>query len=256
MRLVLHRPLAFIDTETTGVNVGSDRIIDIAILKLFPDESHEMKTFRINPGIPIPPEASRVHGIYDKDVKDAPVFASLAREIAHCIDGCDLAGYNSNRFDIPLLAEEFLRADVDFDIKNRRMIDVQGIFHKMEQRTLAAAYRFYCGKEMKNAHTADADITATFEVFKSQMERYSELKPDMDFLHEFTNGNSYADLAGRIGKNSKGQEVFNFGKHKGKLLEDVFKSEPSYYDWMMNGDFPLYTKKVITAVRLRSFNNS
>ena len=260
--LNLKCPLAFIDLETTGVNVASDRIVEIAILKVLPlgngeGSAHptEMKIHRINPGVPIPLEASKIHGIYDKDVKDCPSFSQLSQEIFLFLDGCDLAGYNSNRFDIPMLAEEFLRAGKDFDIKNRKLVDVQSIFHKMEQRTLIAAYKFYCGKELTNAHNAEADITATYEVFLSQLNKYKELKNDIAFLHDFTSMSDNVDLAGRIVRNEQGDEVFNFGKHKGKKVTDVFRSEPSYFDWMMNGDFPLYTKKVITAIRLRAFNN-
>jgi len=255
MKLKLNRPLAFIDLETTGVNVGADRIVEIAILKVFPDETRETKTARINPTIPIPKEASAIHGIYDKDVADAPTFKSIAKSLAQFLDSSDLAGYNSNKFDIPLLAEEFLRAEVDFDLKGRKLVDVQNIFHQMEQRTLSAAYKFYCQKALENAHSAEADITATFEILEAQLDKYNELKNDVNFLHDFSYRTNAADLAGRIVFNSKGVEVFNFGKHKDKPVEEVFKIEPSYYNWMMNGDFPLYTKKVITNIRLRSLNN-
>ena len=255
MKINLTRPIAFFDLETTGVNVASDRIVEISILKISVDYQKEILTQRTNPTIPIPKGASDVHGIYDKDVKDEPKFAQVAKQIAHFIDGCDLAGYNSNRFDIPLLAEEFLRAGVDFDLKGRRLIDVQNIFHAMEPRNLTAAYKFYCQKELSNAHQAEADIAATYEVLEAQLDRYSDLKNDMNFLHEFSIKSKNADLAGRIVYDENGVEVFSIGKHKDKSVEKVFQKESSYYDWMMKGDFPLYTKKVITAIRLRALSN-
>lgn len=253
-KLSLRRPLAFIDLETTGVNVGSDRIVEISILKLFPGGNKEMRTWRVNPTIPIPKPSTDIHGITDEDIKDAPTFSELAHTIAQFVDNCDFAGYNSNKFDIPLLAEEFLRAGLDFDMRNRKLIDVQNIFHQMEQRTLIAAYRFYCNKELENAHSAEADIMATQEILEAQIERYKDLKNDVNFLHDFSARNNCVDLAGRIVYNDKGEEVFNFGKHKDKKVVEVFRNEPSYYQWMMDGDFPLYTKKVITAIRLREFN--
>lgn len=253
MQLKLNRPIVFFDLETTGVNVASDRIVEISALKINVDGSKELKTTRINPTIPIPAQASAVHGIFDEDVKDAPLFKQLAKSLANFIDGCDLAGYNSNKFDVPLLAEEFLRVEVDFDIKDRRLIDVQNIFHQMEQRTLAAAYKFYCNRTLENAHSAEADTTATWEILEAQLERYSDtLKNDMQFLHEFSSRSKNVDLAGRIVYNEQGVEVFSFGKHANKSVAEIFKAEPSYYDWMMKGDFPLYTKKIITAIRLRS----
>lgn len=265
MNLNLSKPIAFFDLETTGVNVASDRIVEISILKVMPDGTKEIKTKRINPTIPIPLQSSEVHGIYDKDVENEPTFKAIAKSLADFLKDCDLAGYNSNKFDIPVLVEEFLRADVDFDLKNRRFVDVQNIFHQMEQRTLKAAYKFYCGKDIKNAHSAQADIEATYEVFLAQLERYDgveiedkkgnkivPVKNDIKALHEFTNINKNADLAGRIVFNENGVEVFNFGKHMGKPVEQVLKEEPSYYSWMMNGDFPLYTKKVLTEIKLRS----
>ena len=251
----LTKPLAFIDLETTGVNVGSDRIVEISILKLLEDNTQEIFTQRINPTIPIPIGASKVHGIYDQDVKDEPTFKDMSQKMNKFLENCDLAGYNSNKFDIPLLVEEFHRAGIDFDITKRRLVDVQNIFHKMERRNLEAAYKFYCGKDIQNAHSAEADIIATFEVFKAQLLRYSELKNDIDFLHKFSANGTNVDLAGRVVMNEEGKEVFNFGKHKGKLVEEVFQKESSYYDWMMQGDFAQNTKKVITAIRLRSFNN-
>jgi DNA polymerase-3 subunit epsilon len=254
MNLKLTKPICFIDLETTGVNVGADRIVEISVLKLMPDNSRQVKTIRVNPEMPIPEVASNIHGIWDADVKDAPTFKTVAHDIANFMNGSDLAGYNSNKFDIPLLAEEFLRADIPFDVRGRKLIDVQNIFHKMEQRTLNAAYKFYCSKEIENAHSAEADIVATLEVLEAQLERYPALQNDVDFLHDFSCNNSNVDLAGRIVYNQSKQEVFNFGKHKGRTVDEVFKIEPSYYDWMMKGDFPLQTKQVITSIRLRNFN--
>lgn len=254
-RLRLFRPLALIDLETTGINVASDRIIEISILKIHPDGSREQQTWRVNPTIPIEPYATQVHGITNEDLKDCPTFNELAKELSAYIAGCDLAGYNSNKFDIPMLAEEFLRADVEFEAGNRHLVDIQNIFHRMEQRTLAAAYKFYCGKEMENAHNAAYDIMVTYEVLEAQLERYeSQLQTDVAFLSEFSTRVKTADLAGRIVFNDKGVEVFGFGKHNGKPVEDIFRKEPSYYNWMMDGDFPLYTKKVITKIRLRMMN--
>lgn len=251
----LHRPLAFFDLETTGVTVGADRIVEISILKLHPDGERSVFTRRINPEMPIPEFASKVHGIYDKDVADAPNFRQLAPEIASFIGNADLAGYNSNKFDIPMLVDEFLRVGLSFDMKGRRTVDVQNIFHKMEQRTLSAAYRFYCDKEIVNAHSAEADITATYEVLMAQLERYGQLARDVDGLHAFSALTQNVDLAGRIVYNEKKEEVFNFGKHKGKTVSEVFSREPSYYEWMLNGDFPRETKQVLTALRLRNLNS-
>ena len=254
MKLNLTRPLAFIDLETTGVNVASDRIVEISVLKVMPDHTEEVYTKRLNPGIPIPAGATKIHGISDEDVADAPKFAQLASELIRFIGNSDFGGYNSTKFDIPLLVEEFLRVGVDFDMKGRRFVDVQNIFHKMEQRTLSAAYKFYCDKEIVNAHSAEADIKATYEVLLAQLNKYQDLQNNVDHLHEFSSKTNNVDLAGRIILNELGQEVFNFGKHKDKPVMDVFKTEPSYFDWMMKGDFPLYTKKVLTAIRLRDFN--
>ena len=254
MKINLTRPLVFFDIESTGLIIGIDRIVEISILKLMPDGSKQIKTRRVNPERPIPPEVSKIHGIFDADVANEPTFKAIANSLSQFIGNGDLAGYNSNKFDVPLLVDEFIRANVDFDMKNRRMIDVQNIFHKMEQRTLAAAYKFYCSKEIVNAHSAEADITATFEVFEAQLERYPDLKPDVDFLHEFSSMNQNVDLAGRIIFNEKKQEVFNFGKHKGKTVAEIFAKEPSYYDWMMQGDFPAETKQVLTSLRLRAIS--
>jgi DNA polymerase-3 subunit epsilon len=251
----LNKPLAFFDLETTGITVGADRIVEISILKLMPDGSKPVLTKRVNPEIPIPAGASKVHGIYDQDVAHEPTFKQLAPEISAFIGNADLAGYNSNKFDIPMLVDEFLRVDINFDMKGRRMVDVQNIFHKMEQRTLAAAYKFYCQKEIENAHSAEADIIATYEVFVAQLERYPDLAKDVEGLHQFTAMTQNVDLAGRIVFNDKKEEVFNFGKHKGRTVADVFEKEPSYFDWMLKGDFPAETKQVLTALRLRGMNS-
>lgn len=251
----LHKPLAFFDLETTGITVGADRIVEISILKLMPDGSKSVLTKRVNPEIPIPEGASKVHGIYDKDVANEPTFKQVAPEISAFIGNADLAGYNSNKFDIPMLVDEFLRVEIAFDMKGRRMVDVQNIFHKMEQRTLAAAYKFYCQKEIENAHSAEADIMATYEVFVAQLERYPDLAKDVDGLHQFTAMTQNVDLAGRIVFNEKKEEVFNFGKHKGRSVAEVFEKEPSYYDWMLKGDFPAETKQVLTALRLRGLSS-
>jgi len=251
MDLNLKNPLVFIDLETTGIDIVNDRIVEIAVLKMNPNGASDMKCRRINPTIPIPPEATAVHGITDADVANEPTFREVAKSLAKLIEGCDLAGFNSNKFDFPLLAEEFLRAGVDFDMKKRKFIDVQTIFHKMEKRTLEAAYKFYCNKELTDAHTAEADTLATLEVLKSQLAMYPELKNDVEFLSEFSAHNQNVDFAGRIIYDDKGTEVFNFGKYKGKSVAEIFTTEPSYYSWMMNGDFPLYTKKVITNIYMR-----
>jgi DNA polymerase III subunit epsilon len=264
MQVHLTKPLIFLDIEATGLSVGSDRIVEISLVKLNTDNTSETKTERINPGIPIPAAVSRIHGIYDRDVENAPTFREVAPSLLRFIANSDLAGYNSNKFDIPMLAEEFLRAEVDFDLEGRKLVDVQNIFHFMEPRNLAAAYKFYCNKSLDNAHSAESDAVATFEIFKAQLQKYE------DTVLEDDKGNSYqpvvndigklselsarvkcVDLAGRIVYNEKGQEVFSFGKHKDKTVVEVFTKEPSYYNWMMQGDFPLYTKKVITKIRLR-----
>lgn len=254
MQLNLKNPLVFFDLETTGIDIVKDRIIEISYVKVFPNGKEESKTMRINPGMPIPPASTAIHGITDDDVKDCPLFKNVAKLLAAQIEGCDLAGYNSNRFDIPLLAEEFLRAGVDIDLTRRKFIDVQTIFYKMEQRTLAAAYKFYCQKSLENAHTAAADTMATYEVLKAQLDRYPELKNDVTFLSEFSSFTNNVDFAGRMVYNEKNQEVFNFGKYKGRLVEEVLKQEPAYYSWMMNGDFPLNTKQKLTEIKLRGFN--
>ncbi|WP_418991431.1 exonuclease domain-containing protein [Alistipes sp.] len=251
MKLNLKRPIIFFDLETTGVDTAKDRIVEISMVKVMPDGEEIPKTRRLNPGIPIPPEATAIHGITDEDVKNEPTFAQIARSLEQFIRGCDFGGFNSNRFDLPLLVEEFLRAGVDVDFKRRKFIDVQNIFHKKEQRTLVAAYRFYCDKDLTDAHSAEADTRATYEVLKAQLERYDDLENDVEKLAEFSCRNDCADYAGRILLNDKGVEVFGFGKYKGRSVAEVFRQEPSYYAWMMNGDFPLYTKKVITEIRMR-----
>ncbi|MBE9510094.1 MAG: 3'-5' exonuclease [Bacteroidetes bacterium] len=255
MELNLRNPIAFFDLETTGINVASDRIVEISVLKVDPSSNEELLTQRINPTIPISKEALAIHGISNDDVSDKPTFAEFARKLANFLEGCDFAGYNCNKFDIPLLAEEFLRVDLDFDFKKHKVIDVQVIFHKMEQRTLSAAYKFYCNKKLENAHSAEADIIATYEVLKAQLDFYSNLKNDVDYLSKFSSHKKTVDLIGRIVYNQKGEEVFNFGKHKGEKVEDVFNKEPSYYNWIMNGDFPLFTKKVLTEIKLRPINS-
>lgn len=255
MQLNLKNPLLFFDLETTGIDIVKDRIIEISYVKISPNGKEETKTIRVNPDMPIPPVSTAIHGITDEDVKDCPKFKEIAKSLAAQIEGCDLAGYNSNRFDIPLLAEEFLRADVDIDLTRRKFIDVQTIFYKMEQRTLSAAYKFYCNKNLENAHTAAADTMATYEVLKAQLDRYPELKNDVKFLSDFSSFTNNVDFAGRMIYNEQKQEVFNFGKYKGKLVEDVFKIDSSYYSWMMNNDFPLNTKQKLTEIKLRSFNS-
>jgi len=252
MKLNLKNPLVFFDLETTGTNISSDRIVEICYLKVYPNGNEESKTLRINPERHIPEDSSAIHGIYDEDVKDCPTFKDVAKKIAADIEGCDLAGFNSNRFDIPVLAEEFLRAGVDIDMMKRKFVDVQVIYHKLEQRTLSAAYKFYCGKNLEDAHTAEADTRATYEVLKAQIDHYPDvLQNDIAFLSEYSCYNKFVDFAGRIVYNEKGEEVFNFGKHKGVTVKEVLQKEPSYYTWIMNGDFTLNTKNVLTKIRLR-----
>jgi DNA polymerase-3 subunit epsilon len=253
MKLQLKRPLVVFDLETTGTSVNSDRIVEFSYIKVMPDGTENVKTLRFNPGIPIPHEVSLIHGIYDEDVKDAPLFKQKAKELAEEFKGCDFAGFNSNKFDFPLMVEEFLRAGVEFDVENRKFVDAQRIFHMMEQRTLTAAYKFYCNKELVNAHSAEADTIATLEVLKAQIERYENLENDVDFLHNFTKQDKNVDLAGRIIYNNDGIPVFNFGKHKGKAVQEVFKTDFGYYDWMMNGDFAEDTKRRLTQIKLQGF---
>ena len=252
MKLSLRRPIIFFDLETTGTDTSNDRIVEISMVKVAPDGEKTIKTRRINPQMPIPAEATAVHHITDEDVKDCPTFKQIARSLKQFMEGCDFGGFNSNRFDLPVLAEEFLRAGVDIDLHNRKYVDVQNIFHKKEERTLVAAYRFYCNKDLEAAHSAEADTLATYEVLLSQLERYSDLENNIDFLADYSSRAKYADFAGRIGSNEAGEEIFTFGKDRDQSVAEVFKKEPSYYEWMMKGDFPQYTKKVITEIKLRS----
>ena len=252
MKLNLRRPMVFFDLETTGTNISTDRIVEISVIKVMPDGEQITRTRRINPEMPIPAEASAVHHITDEDVKDCPTFRQVAKSLREFMVGCDFCGFNSNRFDLPLLAEEFMRTDVDVNfIKSAKYVDVQNIFHKKEERTLVAAYRFYCDKELEAAHSANADTMATYEVLCSQLDKYSDLENSVDFLSEYSTRNKTADLAGRIGYNDKNEEIFTFGKHKGKTVEEVFRNEPSYYTWLIEGDFPAYTKKIFTEIKLR-----
>ncbi len=252
MELNLRNPLIFFDLETTGVNAAKDKIVEISYIKVYPNGKEESNTIRINPGRHIPEDATAVHHITDDDVKNCPSFKDVAKELSRVFEGCDIAGFNSNRFDLPLLVEEFLAAGVNIDMTKRKFIDVQTIFHKMEQRTLVAAYKFYCGKNLEDAHSADADTRATYEVLKAQLDRYPSLQNDVNFLSEFSTQNKNVDFAGRIIYNDKNVEVFNFGKHKGCPVEEVFRTiDRGYYDWMMQGDFPQNTKNVITNIKLR-----
>jgi len=249
--LQLTKPLAFIDLETTGVNLATDRIIEIAIVKVLPDGKRSAKRKLLNPQMPIPKQSSDIHGITNEMVKDAPTFKEVAQELKQMLDGCDIAGYNSNRFDIPMLVEEFLRAEVDFDMKGRRLIDVQNIFHKMEQRTLSAAYKFYCNKILDGAHSAEIDATATHEILIAQLERYPDLGTSVDSVLKLIGEEHIVDFARRFIMEN-GIEIFNFGKYKGRPVAEVLRTEPQYYDWMMKGDFPQYTKQKLTEIRTRS----
>lgn len=255
MELKLKRPIVFLDLETTGINVASDRIVELSFLKVSPGGKEQWMTTRLNPEMAIPPKVTAIHGISDDDVAGEPVFREIAKNLASFLEGCDLAGFNAIKFDIPVLAEEFLRANIDFNFRKRKYVDVQVIFHKKEQRTLSAAYLFYCKKELENAHSAKADTEATYEVLKAQLDRYEDLENDVEKLAVFSTFNENVDFAGRIILDENGVEIFNFGKHKGRSVELVFKEDPSYYSWMMNGDFPLYTKKVLTEIKLRTFGN-
>ncbi len=251
MQLNLKNPIIFFDIESTGLNVACDRIVELSMVKVHPNGDTETKTRRINPTIPIPAESTAIHGIKDEDVKDCPTFAQIAKSLAQWMEGCDIAGYNSTKFDIPMLNEEFLRVNINFDFRKRKSIDVQNIFHKMEQRTLSAAYKFYCEKDLENAHSAEADTMATYEILMAQLDRYPEtLENDMGFLAEFSTKSRLVDYAGRIVLNEKDVPVFNFGKHKGRPVTQVLEFEPSYYSWMMNGDFTLDTKKVLTEIKI------
>ena len=254
MNLKISKPLCFFDLETTGINVSTDRIVEISVLKIYPNGNKESRTWLVNPGIKIPQEAINVHGISNEMVVNEPSFSEIAHEINSMINNCDLAGYNSDKFDIPLLAEELLRADIEFDIDNIQTIDVQNIFHKMEQRTLAAAYKYYCGKILDNAHSSKVDTLATYEVLESQLKKYSELENNVKFLSNFSKRGKNVDPAGFIKLNENQIPCFSFGKHKGKSVEYVMQNEPGYFGWILNADFPMYTKKVLTKLRLEKFN--
>lgn len=251
MNLKLKRPIIFFDLETTGVDTARDRIVEISMVKVGVDGQKQVKTRRINPEMPIPAEATAVHGITDEDVKGEPTFKQIAKSLAQFIEGCDFGGFNSNRFDLPVLVEEFMRAGVDVDFKRRKYVDVQNIFHKKEQRTLVAAYKFYCDKELENAHSAEADTLATYEVLEAQIERYGDIGDTIEELAAFSTHNETVDFAGRIALDDKGEEVFTFGKYKGRRVAEVFDKEPSYYSWLINGDFPQYTKKIFTEIYVR-----
>ena len=251
MNLKLKRPIIFFDLETTGVDTARDRIVEISMVKVGVDGQKQVKTRRINPEMPIPAEATAVHGITDEDVKGEPTFKQIAKSLAQFIEGCDFGGFNSNRFDLPVLVEEFMRAGVDVDFKRRKYVDVQNIFHKKEQRTLVAAYKFYCDKDLENAHSAEADTLATYEVLEAQIERYGDIGTTVEELAAFSTHNETVDFAGRIALDDKGEEVFTFGKYKGRSVAEIFDKEPSYYSWLINGDFPQYTKKIFTEIYVR-----
>lgn len=252
MKLNLKRPIVFLDLETTGVEVSSDRIVEICLIRLEPQGNRQSLNMRLNPERHIPAEASAIHGIYDADVKNCPTFRDKAEELKKIFDGCDLAGFNSNRFDIPLLAEEFIRSGVSIDLNTPRRVDVQNIYHKLERRTLVAAYKFYCEKNLENAHSAMADTEATLEVLEAQLDRYpEELQNDIDFLADYSSRDNFVDFAGRFAYNEKGEEIVNFGKHKGRLVKDVLRVEPSYYNWMMQSDFTMNTKQVLTRLKYK-----
>jgi len=256
MELKLKKPICFFDLETTGVNVSKDRIVEISILKVFPNGNKESFTWRVNPEMKIPAVTTAIHGISDEMVLNEPTFKELAPKVSELIKNSDLGGFNSNRFDIPLLAKELLRAEIDFDLKVNQAVDVQTIFHKMEKRTLEAAYKFYCNKDLTNAHSAEADTMATYEVLKAQLDKYDGLENDMDYLSKFSSHQNFADFAGFIGYNKEGQEIITFGKHKGKVIEVLFKTEPGYFSWIQNADFPNYTKKVLRDLKNRISNKT
>ena len=254
MELKLTKPICFFDLEATGTNISKDRIVEISILKVFPNGNKESRTWLVNPEREIPAEVIAIHGITNEKVANEPTFKELAPKVLEMIKNCDLGGYNSNRFDIPMLVEELLRADVDFDMKNTVAVDVQTIFHKKEQRTLSAAYQFYCGETLEDAHSAEADTNATYEVLKAQLDRYDDLENDTKWLANFSARKKFADFAGFIAFDKKGKEIFSFGKYKGKHVEKVLEDEPGYFGWIQNADFPLYTKKVLTVIKLRKLN--
>jgi len=254
MQLSLTKPICFFDLETTGINITKDRIVEISILKVYPNGNKESRTWLVNPEMTIPKEVVEIHGISNEKVANEPTFKALAKDVYAMIKGADLGGFNSNRFDIPLLAEELLRADIDFDMKSSLAVDVQTIFHKKEQRTLSSAYKFYCNQDLEGAHSAEADTNATYEILKAQLDRYDDLENSTKFLADFSSRNKFADFAGFISYNKDGVECFSFGKHKGKLVTEVLEKEPGYFGWLLNADFPLYTKKVLTGIKLRSLN--
>jgi DNA polymerase-3 subunit epsilon len=254
MELKLSKPICFFDLETTGIDIGKDRIVEISIFKVFPNGNKESKTWLVNPTIPIPAQTTAVHGITDEKVANEPTFKELASQVHNMIKDCDLGGFNSDRFDIPLLAEELLRSGVDFDMKNSVSVDVQTIFHKKEERTLSAALKFYCGQSLENAHSAEADTMATYEILKAQLERYPDLQNDMKSLSEFSTRKKIADFAGMISFDKENNEIFSFGKHKGVKVDTILEKEPGYFSWIQNADFPLYTKKVLIAIKLRKLN--
>ena len=252
MKLNLKRPIIFFDLETTGLDIAKDRIVELCYIRVEPNGNEEARSMRINPEMHIPEVASSVHGITDDDVKDCPTFADVAPQLAATFEGCDLAGFNSNRFDLPLLAEEFMKAGVNLELSHVQAIDVQNIYHKLEKRTLAAAYKFYCGRDLENAHSALADTQATYEVLQAQLDHYpNDLQNDVDFLAEFSRMNRNIDFAGRFVYDESGKELINFGKYKGKAIKDVLSRDPGYYSWIMQGDFTLNTKQVLTKLRLK-----
>ncbi|MDR3129590.1 MAG: 3'-5' exonuclease [Tannerellaceae bacterium] len=253
MQLKLKNPVVFLDVETTGIDIATDRIIEIALIKILPDGTEETKERRLNPQIPIPAEATAIHGISDDDVRDCPTFRQIANSLAQFLEGADIAGYNSNRFDVPILAEEFLRAGISINLRRHNFIDVQTIFHKMEQRTLAAAYKFYCQKELENAHSAKVDVRATYEVLQAQLDRYPTLENNVPALSKFSAHTHNVDFAGRMVYDDKGREIINFGKYKGRPVTDVLREDPSYYSWIIDGNFPLDTKQALTEIKLRAF---
>ncbi|MBS3914087.1 MAG: 3'-5' exonuclease [Bacteroidetes bacterium] len=255
MKLKLKRPLVIFDLETTGMNINRDRIVEICLLKIYPDDREEIRTYLVNPGVPIPPEVTEIHGIKDEDVKDKPGFKEISNELNNFLKDCDFGGFNSNKFDFPMMVEEFYRAGIEFDIEKRKFIDAQRIYHFKEPRNLKAAYRFYCEKELENAHSAEADTIATWAVLKAQLDKYEDIPDDIEGLHRMSGQNNLADLAGRFIYNPDGEVLFNFGKHKGKKVKDILKAEPGYYNWMMEGDFSMQTKNVLTRIRLSMRND-
>ena len=255
MKIKLSKPICFFDLETTGINISKDRIVEISILKVYPNSNKESRTWLVNPEISIPSEISKIHGITNEMVINEPNFKVIGSQVKEMINNCDLGGFNSNKFDIPLLAEEFLRSNIDFDLEKIKCIDVQNIFHKMEKRTLGAAYKFYCKKDLIDAHSSKADTLATYEVLEAQIEKYSELENNVTFLSEFSSRNRTVDLAGFIIYDQNNVPCFSFGKHKGKSVDFIIDNEPGYFGWILNSDFPMYTKKILTKLRLNKLNN-